>query len=119
VLRDCGVSSLQRLAFFTLTNEQAEAGSRMHRLSGSSEVEIDCLVRVETEDIENFRRALDCYETYREVIERTGVRESLDRIVAFEFFQEEYAPPVETLCFGIASGLGRESNNAARRRRYS
>jgi LmbE family N-acetylglucosaminyl deacetylase len=87
-----------RLAFFTLTEEQAEGGSRTHHLSGSTDQEIDCLVTVEDEDMIAFRRALDCYVTYREMIERTGVRESLDRIAAFEFFGETFDPPVAGLC---------------------
>lgn len=96
-LRERGAVCLKRLAFFALTEAQATRGSGTHRLSGSTDQEIDCLVTVEDEDMDAFRRALDCYVTYREMIERTGVRESLDRIAAFEFFQEEFSPPVADL----------------------
>ena len=88
---------LRRLAFFTLTQDQAERASGVHRLSGSTPEEIDCLVEATDEDMDTFRRALDCYETYRETIERTGVRESLDRIVAFEIFDESHDPPLDDL----------------------
>ena len=105
-LRDRAAVCPRRLAFFTLTEEQAIRGSGAHHLSGSTDQEIDCLVTVEDEDMDAFRRALDCYKTYRETIERTGVRESLDRTVAFEFFQEEYSPPADDLCVGIAPPSG-------------
>jgi LmbE family N-acetylglucosaminyl deacetylase len=97
-LRECDVACPRRLAFFTLTEEQATRGSGEHHLSGSTDQEIDCLVTVEDEDMDAFRRALDCYVTYREMIERTGVRESLDRIAAFEFFGETFDLPVAGLC---------------------
>ena len=100
-LRDHGPIRPARLAFFTLTEEQAEHASAVHRLSGSTDKEIDCLFEATDKDMDAFRRALDCYVSYREVIEKTGVRESLDRTVAFEFFREEYSPPVDDLCAGI------------------
>ncbi len=105
-LRESGTSFPKRLAFFTLTEEQAERASGVHRLSGSTEREIDCLFAVEDEDMKTFRRALDCYVTYRETIERTGVRESLDRIVAFEFFGESFDPPIGDLCADIGGSPG-------------
>jgi len=96
-LRNRGASYLQRLAFFTLTEEQASTASGMHQLSGSSEVEIDCLMTVDAIDLETTARALDCYATYRETIEKTGIKTSLGRSVAFEFFGEELDPPVAEL----------------------
>jgi len=100
-LRDAGADYLQRLAFVTLTEEQATAASGVHRLSGSTPEEIDCLMTVEDEDLAAFRRSLDCYVTYREMIEQTGVRESLDRTVAFEIFGENRDPPLDDLCAGL------------------
>ena len=100
-LRDRGAGNLKRLAFVTLTEDQAERASGEHRLSGSTMEEIDCVVSVDEEDMEAFRHALDCYATYRETIERTGVRETLDRLVAFEFYQEDFDPPVTDICTGL------------------
>jgi len=97
-LRDRGATYLKRLALFTLTEEQASVGSGTHNLSGSTEAEIDCLMTVDDEDMDAFRRALDCYVTYQEMIEKTGIRESLDRAVAFEFFGESLHPPICDLC---------------------
>jgi len=74
-LRDTHAEYLRRLAFVTLTEDQAAAASGFHWLSGSTGEEIDCLMTATDEDMAAFRRALDCYVTYREMIERTGVRD--------------------------------------------
>jgi LmbE family N-acetylglucosaminyl deacetylase len=97
-LQERDMTQLKRLAFFTLTERQAERGSGAHRLSGSSTSEIDCLMTVDDDDMAAFGRALDCYVTYREMIAQTGVRGSLDRVVAFEFYREEFSPPIDDLC---------------------
>lgn len=97
-LRDRGADYLKRLAFFTLTEDQAEHASGAHRLSSSTPEEIDCIVSVDEQDMDAFRRALDCYQTYKAMIERTGVRDTLDGRVAFEFFQEDFDPPITDLC---------------------
>ncbi|MFC2077627.1 PIG-L deacetylase family protein [Candidatus Bipolaricaulota bacterium] len=96
-LRDDGANNLHRLAFVTLTEEQAKAASGTHHLSGSTTEEIDCVMVAADEDMDAFRRALDCYVTYREMIERTGVRDSLDRAVAFEIFGQSHDPPLDDL----------------------
>jgi len=96
-LQDRGASYLRRLALFTLTEEQAQAGSGTHRLSGSSEDEIDCLMTVEQIDVDVNARALDCYITYQEMIERTGIKKSLGRTVAFELFGESFDPPIDDM----------------------
>lgn len=96
-MRSAGADYLRRLAFFTLTEEQAAASSGVHSLAGSTAEEIDCLVKATDEDMDAFRRALDCYVTYKDVIEQTGVRESLDRVSAFEIFGESHDPPLDCL----------------------
>jgi N-acetylglucosamine malate deacetylase 2 len=100
-MRGQRASSLQRLAFFTLTVEQAERASGHHRLSGSSEEEIDCLFEASVEDMAQWRHALDCYRTYREMIEATGIKTSLDALCAFEFYRERFRPPVSRLESGL------------------
>jgi LmbE family N-acetylglucosaminyl deacetylase len=92
---------LRRLAFVALTAEQAERSSEVHRLFASSDEDIDCVQTVLETDMERFRAALDCYETYREMIERTGVKDLLDRQVAYEFYGERLDPPVGNLCARI------------------
>ncbi len=88
---------LKRLAFCTLTGEQAKAAESVFPLSSSTPDEIDCLVRVEPEDIEACRRALDCYVSFRETIEKTGIKDSLFSEVPFEFFGERLDPPAGDL----------------------
>lgn len=100
-MRNAGGSTPKRLAFFTLTLQQAGDGSGQHTLSSSSIDEIDCLMPVDEEDMETFRQALDCYVTYRDMIEKTGIKNSLDRTVAFEFFQESFDPPIHSIDAGL------------------
>jgi len=50
-----------------------------------------------------FRRALDCYVSYRKTIEETGVRTSLGRAVAFELFGESRDPPLDDLTAGLCA----------------
>ena len=70
-LRDRGTDYLKRLAFFTLTEDQAEQASGTHWLYGSTPEEIDCIISVDEQDIDTFRRALDCYRTYKAMIKQT------------------------------------------------
>ncbi len=100
-IRSAPGGSLRRLAFFTITQKQAGAGPGHHSLSSSTSDEIDCLMLVEEDDMNTFRQALDCYVTYRDMIEKTGIKESLDRCVAFEFFQESFEPPISSIDGGL------------------
>jgi LmbE family N-acetylglucosaminyl deacetylase len=95
------VSYLKRLAFNTITEEQAQESQYFH-LNGSQRREIDCVLEVDEVDVENQRRALDCYVTYQETIERAGAREHIPRQVYLEFYQEAYDPPVDDLAEGLA-----------------
>lgn len=90
---------LKRLAFYTLTEEQANAGEHF-TLKGSGRNEIDCIVEVGGDDIEVNKKALDCYETYKEVIEKTGIKDHINRYNSFEFFMEDFSPPVDDLFSG-------------------
>jgi len=100
-LRDRGAPSLKRLALFALDADQTKAGPAVHRFSGSTDEEIDCGMTVGEADMEAFRRVGNGYVTYRETVEKTDVRTSLDRTVAFECFQGKYAPPLDDLCTGL------------------
>jgi LmbE family N-acetylglucosaminyl deacetylase len=100
-LQDAGMKDLLRLGFVTLTEEQSERASGVHQLSASRTDEIDCLMQVTEADMDTFRRSLDCYVSYRETIEETGVRRTLDHLVAFEIFQESHAPPLDDLTAGL------------------
>jgi LmbE family N-acetylglucosaminyl deacetylase len=94
-MRDEGAGP-RRLAFCTLAEETA-AASPHFALSSSTADEIDCVVRVTDEDLDRTRRALDCYVTFRETIERSGIRDLLPRDQAFEIFDESHDPPLDDL----------------------
>jgi LmbE family N-acetylglucosaminyl deacetylase len=90
------VPYLKRLALITITEESA-AQSRHFHLSGSKPQEIDGIVEVENQDIERNHKALDCYLTFQETIEKSGVRNHIRHQAVFEFFQEDYNPPLGDL----------------------
>jgi N-acetylglucosamine malate deacetylase 2 len=90
-------SYLKRLAFFTIDEKRAKAMSVVHQLQFSKEEEIDCILKITEEDKEKNRQALDCYVTYKEMIDDTGIRENMLDHVSFEFFQENYTPPVNDI----------------------
>jgi LmbE family N-acetylglucosaminyl deacetylase len=94
------VPSLKRLAFYTITEEEAQQGQYFH-LSGSKPEEIDCVLEVDEIDVERALQALDCYVTFQETIENTGIREHIHRRVSFEIFQEAHDPPLGDLFEGL------------------
>ncbi|MEX2584782.1 MAG: PIG-L family deacetylase [Balneolaceae bacterium] len=85
----------RRLALFTRMGETDLNGS--FRLEASKDEEIDCIVHCNEKDMARFHKALDCYETYKEVIEASGVRNVVTSEVPFELFQEQYNPPLGDL----------------------
>jgi len=91
---------LRRLAFITLKEEDA-LKSPHFKLSGSTGDEIDCIVTVEECDIANNLKALDCYATFQETIEKSGIRNMVGRQAVFEIFQENHTPPLSDLFEGL------------------
>jgi N-acetylglucosamine malate deacetylase 2 len=92
-------SGLKRLALFTRMGEVNVDGK--FRLEVSTGDEIDCIVNCNKSDIKKFHDSLNCYETYQEVIEKSGVKDVVDEHVPFEFFQEEFKPPVSDITYGL------------------
>jgi LmbE family N-acetylglucosaminyl deacetylase len=92
---------LQRLAFFTLVAPPADFPWHVNVTDPS---EIDCVVRANNSDMEQFHRALDCYVTYADVIAQTKVHQIFDNDVHFELFREDRKPPLEDLCEGFNHG---------------
>jgi LmbE family N-acetylglucosaminyl deacetylase len=90
----------RRLAFFTLP-EKAEPGRPSH-LKSSPDEAIDCVVRFEEEDMRRAEKALDCYETYKAVIEAQNPLAQVRHGVSFELFQESYDPPLDDLFDGMS-----------------
>lgn len=93
----------RRLALFTRRGETDTKGS--FRLEASSDSEIDLLVTCSEADMIKFHQALDCYETYKEVIEKSGVRRVVDRVVPFELFQESFDPPLTDITDQLPNSL--------------
>ena len=94
------VSYLRRLAFYTITEARAEQSPHFH-LNGSARKEIDCVVELSKEDVERTQRALDCYVTYQEPIERSGIREMIGERSFFELYGEDHDPPLDDLLAGL------------------
>jgi N-acetylglucosamine malate deacetylase 2 len=89
----------RRMAFYTLCEGVESNGP--FKLNTTPMAEIDCMVQTTPDEVETGRRALDCYVTYQEIIEKTGIKEMVAMDVCYEFFGESYDPPVKDLCFGL------------------
>lgn len=87
---------LKRLALFTLSKEMAESPG-IFKLNYSTEDEIDCICEAEEVDIKNCMKALDCYVTFKETIEASGVKTKINKNVYFEIYQEEYKNKLKDL----------------------
>ncbi len=94
-----GAGFPRRLAFVTLPDSGRptwnEDGSA--RLKLTEEALIDCVVHLEPDDIQAMRNALACYATYKDTIEKSGVVEKIGDRVYFEFFGEDFTPPLSEL----------------------
>jgi hypothetical protein len=91
------VSWQKRLAFHTITTEMAQQSPHF-RLNSSIEDEIDCVFQVDPIDIEKNLEALDCYVTFRETIEKSGIKDfTREKEISFEIFRENYDPPLSDL----------------------
>lgn len=90
-----GKSYPKRLAFFTHFSEDHSDGK--FNLKSSKLEDIDCWVEASDEDYQKFEEALDCYETYQQVIEESNVKEEVGYRVPFEIFQENFDPPLTDL----------------------
>ena len=89
----------KRLAFITITEEQAAASPHFH-LNGSKSDEIDCVCEVDYIDMQNHQAALDCYTTFQVTIDQSGIRNMVAKTAVFEFYQENFDPPLDDL-FGM------------------
>ncbi|MCZ6603474.1 MAG: PIG-L family deacetylase, partial [Planctomycetota bacterium] len=97
-LKDEGAAHIRRLAFITLPESFSGSAPGIHKMHYSTAAEIDCVVPIDGRAKEDFHRALDCYVTYQEMIDKTGVRKATWNGVSFEIFQEEHSPPLTDLC---------------------
>lgn len=91
-MKRAGSDYPKRLAFYTRKGEVVTNGK--FRLEVSKDEEIDFIERCTEDDMDRFREALDCYETYQEVIEQSNVKEVASSDVAFEIFGETFSEPL-------------------------
>ncbi|MCP5107240.1 MAG: PIG-L family deacetylase [bacterium] len=92
---------LKRLAFHTLTEETAKKSPHF-KLNSSTQDEIDCVFHVDPIDIEKNLDALDCYETFKETIEKSGIKNFVQSPeIAFEIYRENHTPPLKDLFEGL------------------
>jgi N-acetylglucosamine malate deacetylase 2 len=89
----------KRLAFFTRMGEVITDGKFRLEISGDDEIAF--IETCSDEDMLTFKKALDCYETYQEVIEASRVKEVTTNEVPFEIFGEELIKPLKNITDGI------------------
>lgn len=85
----------RRLALFTLAESDHPDG--FTTLATSDPEDIDVSIEVTDEDVRKAEAALDCYETYQEVIERADPLGRVGRTVHFELFDESHSPPLDSM----------------------
>ena len=96
-MQDRGCNYLKRLAFFTLSEETANANQGIHRLQGSKPDEIDCITPLSAADNEKMNEALNCYQTYTTVITDSIKKSGVFTHACFEIFKEQHQPPLTAL----------------------
>jgi len=91
-------SSWKRLAMLTFpTPENTEREGAMAHVRTSNPKLIDCIIHLNEEERAKLKEALFCYKTFMEVIESTDVINQVGDKVHFEFFEEDFNPPVSEL----------------------
>jgi len=90
-----GKSYPSRLALYTHYSD--DQGDGKFTLTSSKQEDIDCWVEASDEDYQQFLDALDCYETYQQVIEDSNVKKEVGLRVPFEIFQDDFDPPLSDL----------------------
>lgn len=87
---------LKRLAFFTISEDDSARQKQVH-LNFSKTEEIDCIIETSEQDIIKAKEALDCYVSYKEVIEEHGIKNFIHQNVYFEIYKEEHNPKLTDL----------------------
>ncbi|EJF10824.1 PIG-L deacetylase family protein [Pontibacter sp. BAB1700] len=101
-MKEGGSDYLKRLAFLTLPNKTEQPLQSGKFLMKHSRPDlIDCEVKLRPEDIEIMKKALNCYDTYQDVIKQANVVESIGDTVYFEIYQEDHKPPLANLTDGL------------------
>lgn len=97
-MKDNGADYLQRLAFMTFPdNEEPVFQKEGFRLKHTEKELIDCVIPLSQADIDMFIKCLECYETYKDTIEESGVVEKVGKQVYFELYDEDFDPVIDDL----------------------
>ncbi len=97
-LKDSGCDYLKRLAFNTVVDKGFSPWQGdMFVLKQSPRVSIDCVVKLDEDMKQALKDSLSCYTTYQSTIKESGVIEKIGDEVPFEFFMENFDPPLERL----------------------
>lgn len=86
----------KRLALFTITEEEANKQEHF-KLSFSKDEEIDCIFETDEIDIQNAIKALDCYESYIDIIKNSNIHQHIQKNVVFEIYREKHEPKLKDL----------------------
>ena len=100
-LRDLETGYPKRLALFTRMGEVYTEGK--FRLAVSDEEDVKFIEKCNDIDMKKFNDALDCYKTYKEVIDRSGVRDVTTKEVPFEIFGEKIEGRLNSIADGLES----------------
>ncbi len=98
-LKDKENAYLKRLAFFTLPDKGKPAwlDDGTFRIKNSDDELIDCIIKLNEEEKNILIKALNCYETYKDKIAESKVIEKIGDKLYFEFFMEDFKPPLKKL----------------------
>ncbi len=105
-MRSSGADYLRRLAFVTLpdSGDPTWTAGGMPRLKLTEKELIDCIITLRDTDIEAMRNSLNCYATYKETIEKSGVVEKIGNKMYFEIFDENFSPVLGDLTERLNEG---------------
>ena len=87
---------LKRLAFFGLTEEDNKK-MPLKDFKIIKEDETDCMVKFSAENVAAAHKALDCYVTYKKMIESSNIKTVVTEFLPFDFYMESFETPVGSL----------------------
>ena len=95
-MKDNGADYLKRLAFFTMPDNEEPSfmSNGWPRLKLTENKLIDTITPLTDEDIKAMKDALLCYESYQEMVKKTGVIKKIGDKVHFEIAFENHYPPL-------------------------
>ena len=97
-----GYEYWRRLAMLTFPSpENSERDGGMAHVRTSHRSLIDCIITLNQAEKDKLREALYCYTTFIDVIESTNVINIIGDKVYFEFFGENFKPPVGDISLNL------------------